>query len=251
VVAYDLTTLCIRHGAEWRFYFLYFCLSATSYTLTLAPIIFGTMRPTTIKTILILLIATSAWGQTTIRGTTTITSDGVVSDTINRSPNRDFEKRINLGPIDSSSFDFEIRFYKLTAVTNKRNLRLVRLIAGQWESFEFDENNKSKITKRTIVPIIGYDMFLTNLTKYNFTSLPNHSDLDKKIQDSFASKKEYLQSRPSIMDGYEFTVEFKISDSFRVYQFHNPESYIKYYDNIELKDYLSIEKMFEKDLVRK
>lgn len=209
------------------------------------------MRPTTIKTIFILLIATSAWGQTTIHGTTTITSDGVVSDTINRSPNRDFEKRINLGPIDSSSFDFEIRFYKLTAVTNKRNLRLVRFISGQWESFEFDENNKSKIIKRPIVPTTGYDVFLINLTKHNFKSLPNHTDLDKKIQDGFATKKEYLQSRPSIMDGYEFTVEFKIGYKYRVYQFSNPESYAKYYDNIELKNYISIEKMFEKDFVRK
>lgn len=209
------------------------------------------MTPTTIKTIFVLLIAISAWGQTTIRGTTTITSDGVVSDTINRSPNRDFEKRINLGPIDSSSFDFEIRFYKLSTVTTKRNLRLVRCIDGQWESFEFDEIKESKIIKRAIVPTIGYDRFLSNLTKYNFTTLPNHSDLDKKIQDSYASKKEYLQSRPSILDGYEFIVEFKISDKFRVYQFYNPESYIKYYDNIELKDYVSIEQMFEKDLVRK
>ena len=195
------------------------------------------MRPTTIKTIVILLITSSAWGQTTIRGTTTISSDGVVSDTINRSPNRDFEKRINLGPIDSSSFDFEIRFYKLTAVTNKRNLRLIRFIAGQWESFEFDVNNKSKIVKRSIVPTIGYDMFLTNLTKYNFASLPDQIDLDKKIQDSFATKKEYLQSRPSIMDGYTFTVEFKIGDKFRIYQFHNPKSYAKSYDNVEWKNY--------------
>jgi hypothetical protein len=209
------------------------------------------MRPTTITTIIILFISISAWGQTIIRGTTTITSDGVVSDTINRSANRDFEKRINLGPIDSSSFDFEIRFYKLTAVTNKRNLRIVRLIAGQWESFEFDENNKSKIIKHSVIPTIGYDMFLTNLTKYNFTSLPDQSDLDKKIQDSFATKKEYLQSRPSIMDGYEFTVEFKIADKFRVYRFHNPETYAKYYDNVEWKNYISIQKMFVKDLVRK
>jgi hypothetical protein len=136
-------------------------------------------------------------------------------------------------------------------VINKRNLQIIRLIAGQWESLEFDENNKSKIIKHSVIPTIGYDMFLTNLTKYNFTSLPDQSDLDKKIQDSFATKKEYLQSRPTIMDGYEFTVEFKIADKFRVYRFHNPESYTKYYDNVEWRNYISIQKLFEKDLVRK
>lgn len=202
-------------------------------------------------TIFILLIASSAWGQTTIRDTINITSNGVVSDTINRSLNKDFEKRINLGPIDSSGFDFEIRFYKLTVVTNKRNLRLVRFISGQWESFEFDETNRSKIKKHSIVPTIGYDMFLTNLKKCDFTSLPNQIDLDKKIQEGFETKKEYLQSRPSIMDGYEFTVEFKIADKFRVYRFYNPESYAKYYANVELKNYVSIQKIFEKELMRK
>jgi hypothetical protein len=136
-------------------------------------------------------------------------------------------------------------------VTNKRNVRLIRFNAGQWESFEFDETKKEKIIKYAVVPTIGYEMFLTNLTKYNFASLPNQSDLDKKIQDSFATKKEYLQSRPSIMDGYEFTVEFKIGDKFRVYRFHNPESYAKYYHNVEWKNYVSIQRLFEKDLVRK
>jgi len=191
-----------------------------------------------------------AWGQTANRGVTTTTSDGVVSDTINRSPNRDFEKRINLGPIDSSAFDLEIRFYKLTVATNKRNLRLVRFIAGQWESFEFDENNGSKIKKHSLVPRIGYDMFLTNLAKSNFTSLPNQSDLERKIQDSFATRKEYLQSRPSIMDGYEFTVEFKVAGKFGVYRFNNPESYAKYYDNVEWKNYISIQQLFEDGLAR-
>lgn len=133
----------------------------------------------------------------------------------------------------------------LTKQTNRR------LISGQWESFEFDENTKAKITRQSIVPTIGYDMFLNNLMKYNFTSLPDQSDLDKKIQDSFATKKEYLQSRPSIMGGHEFTIEFKIVDKFRIYRFQTPESYTKYYDNVELRDYVSIQKMFEKDLVKK
>ena len=151
------------------------------------------MKHTTIKIILILFISNSALGQTTIRGTTTIITDEVVSDTINRSPNLEFEKRVNLEPINSSSFEIEIRFYKLTTVTNKRNLRLVRFINGQWESFEYDENKKSKILKYTVVPTIGYHDFLTNLMTHNLAFNPDQIDLDRKIQDSFTSKKEYLQ----------------------------------------------------------
>jgi hypothetical protein len=223
----------------------------------LAAIIFGIMKHTTIKIILILIlslilfITNSAIGQTTIRGTTTITTDGVVSDTINRSPNLEFEKRINLEPINSSGFDIEIRFYKLTTVTNKRNLRLVRFIKGQWESFEYDENKKSKILKYTVVPTIGYHDFLTNLMTHNLTYLPDQSDLDRKIQDSFASKKEYLQSSPCIMDDCRYTIEFKFGEKFRIYQFHNPETYAKYYDNVEWKNYIFIQNLFEKGLVRK
>jgi len=217
----------------------------------LAAIIFEIMKHTTIKIILILFITNSALGQTTIRGTTTITTDEVVSDTINRSPNLEFEKRINLEPINSSSFDIEIRFYKLTTVTNKRNLRLVRFINGQWESFEYDENKKSRILKYLVVPTTGYHDFLTNLMMHNLTFLPDQSDLDKKIQDSFASKKEYLQSSPCIMDGFRYTIEFKFGEKFRIYQFHNPETYAKYYDNVEWKNYISVQNLFENGLVRK
>jgi hypothetical protein len=172
-------------------------------------------------------------GQTTIRGKTTITSDGVTSDTVNSSPNKEFQNRINLGPIDSSDYDFEIRFYKLTAARNTRNLRIVRFAHGEWEALEFEEKAKSKIQRHVLVSTLGFDTFLTNLTKHNFATLPNQSEVDKKIQDSFASKKEYWQSRPSIMDGYEFTIEFKIDDKFRIYQFSNPDSYLRYYKDVE------------------
>lgn len=209
------------------------------------------MRLRTIKTIVILLIVSSAWSQTTIRGTTSITSDGIVSDTVNSSPNKDFQNRINLGPIDSSGYDFEIRFYKLTAARNTRNLRIVRFAHGEWEALEFDERTKVKIQRHILVSTLGFETFLANLTKHNFATLPNQSEVDIKIQSSFGSKKEYLQSRPTIMDGYEFTIEFKVDEKFRVYRFNNPESYAKYYDNVELKDYVSIQKIFEGDLVRK
>ena len=35
-----------------------------------------------------------------------------------------------------------------------------------------------------------------------------------------------------VMDGESYTVEIKIADKFRVYQFDNPDSYSKLYDNV-------------------
>lgn len=204
-----------------------------------------------LKTIVVLLITSTAWAQSPTRDMLSFLSDSVTSDTLNHSPNKDFENRISLSPIDSSGFDFEIRCYKLTTTTNTINLRIVRFENDKWEALEFAENNKSKIQERALVPISGFEMFLSNLIKYNFATLPNQAEVDKKIQDSFASKKDYLQSRPSIMDGYQFTIEFKIGDKFRVYRFENPESYAKYYSNIEeFKNYASIKDIFQQDLER-
>ena len=190
----------------------------TPYTQTLAPIIFWTVILRTIKTIVISLLACSAWGQTPI------TSEAVVSDTVNNSPNKDFETKIDIEPINLIESDFEIRFYKLTAVRNIRNLKIVRLLNGEWQALEFEEKAKSRIQRYGLIATQGFDTFLTNLTKEHFTTLPNQSEVDKRIQDSFSSQKEYWQSRPSIMDGYQFTVEFKIDNKFRVYQFSNPDS---------------------------
>lgn len=200
----------------------------------------------TLKTIVILLLACSAWGQTPI------TSEGVISDTVNNSPNRGFETKIDIEPINLVESDFEIRFYKLTSARNTRNLRIVRLVHGEWEALEFEEKAKSRIQRHGLIATRGFDAFLTHLTTDNFTTLPNQSEVDKRIQDSFSSQKEYWQSRPSIMDGYQFTVEFKIDNKFRVYQFSNPDSYLKHYKDVEeFKNYSSIQKLFEQDLVRK
>jgi hypothetical protein len=55
-----------------------------------------------------------------------------------------------------------------------------------------------------------------------------------------------------VMDGESYTVEIKIGGKFRVYQFDNPDSYSKFYDNVtELKDYLNIVQTFDKFLQRK
>ena len=54
------------------------------------------------------------------------------------------------------------------------------------------------------------------------------------------------------MDGESYTIEIKIGEKFRVYQFDNPDIYSKFYDNVtELKNYLDIVQTFDKLLERK
>jgi hypothetical protein len=59
-----------------------------------------------------------------------------------------------------------------------------------------------------------------------------------------------VERRISVMDGVGYTVEIKIGNKIRIFQFQNPESYSKFYDNVsELKDFATIAEVFKNDLV--
>lgn len=52
-----------------------------------------------------------------------------------------------------------------------------------------------------------------------------------------------------VSDGYSYTVEIKVGDDFRVYQFDNPKPYADFYDDVEeLKDYMALVEIFEQQL---
>lgn len=198
-------------------------------------------------------MSTSIWGQTAIRGTTKISADGITSDSINNSPNTAFEKRIKIEPIDKVDSEIEIRFYKLAALSNTRNLKIIKLSNTVWTSFEYDELNKPiKIKKYTLAPTSDFDSFIVKLLEQNFTRLPNQLDLQGKMKKFTEVNGKQTESEILVRDGYSYTVEFKIGDHFRIYQFYNPDSYARFYDNVdELKNYDAISVMFEKDLLRK
>jgi len=65
-------------------------------------------------------------------------------------------------------------------------------------------------------------------------------------------KGEQMESMIIVLDGHSYTVEFKIGDSFRIYEFDNPDSYAGFYENVdELKNYVTIKNLFESELSRK
>jgi hypothetical protein len=207
----------------------------------------------TITTTLILLISLSTWGQTTIRGTTIINSDGIISDSVNNSPNKEFEKRIKINPIDKSDSELEIRFYKLTSLSDTKNLKIIKLKDKEWTSIEYDEwNNPVKIKKYKLEATTDFETFISKLFEQNLTRLPNQDQLKDKMKKLTERNGKQVESKISVLDGHSYTVEFKVRDNFRVYEFDNPDSYARFYDNVdELKNYVAIKDLFEKELTRK
>jgi hypothetical protein len=211
------------------------------------------MRFTILAIITILLIAFQVYGQTEIRGTTEIRIDKIVSDTINLSPNKEFERRSKIKPIDKVDSDVEIRLYKLTSLSNTNNLKILKLKNNRWTAFEYDEwNHLVKINKHPLKAEDDFQSFFTKLLIQNITKLPNQDKLKDKMKKFFIENGRQGERKILVSDGYHYTVELKIGEGFRIYNFSNPDTYANFYDDVEeLKHYVAITNLFDKELTRK
>ena len=90
----------------------------------------------------LLLLGHISFGQTTIRGITTISTDGISGDSLNKSPNLVFNDRIKLVQIDKSSATVDIRLYRLHSLSNTKTLRRLFMVDTTWNAVEYDEWNK-------------------------------------------------------------------------------------------------------------
>jgi len=204
---------------------------------------------------LLLLFGHISFGQATISSLTTIGTDNINGDSLNNSPNLIFNDRIKLVQIDKSSANVDIRLYSHHSLSNTKTLRRLFMIDTTWKAFEYDEwNNPKKIKKYKLRAKPSFDSLFFRLLSYNILTLPNQSDLKNKMRKDVQVDEEGYTTEKKIYvtDGEGYTIEIKIGDKFRVYQFDNPESYSKFYDNVpELKDYLNIVQTFDKLLYRK
>jgi len=204
---------------------------------------------------LLLLLGHVSFGQIIIRGNTKISTDGIFSDSLNNSPNLAFNDRIKLVQIDKSSSNVDIRLYRLHSLSNTKKLRRLFMVDTTWNAVEYDEWNRPvKIKKYNLRAKPSFDSLFLQLLSYNIWTLPNQSELKNKMRKDVqvTTEGDTTERKIHIMDGESYTVEIKIGSKFRVYQFDNPESYSKFYDNvIELKDYLNIVQTFDKLLERK
>jgi hypothetical protein len=203
----------------------------------------------------LLLLGHLTFGQTAIRGITSISTDGFYGDSLNNSPNLAFNNRINIVQIDKSSAKVDIRLYRLHSLSNTKTLRRLFIVDTGWNAVEYDEWNKPiKIKKYKLSAKPNFDSVFLRLLSYNILTLPNQTELKSKMRKDVqvTADGDTTERKIHVIDGESYTVEIKIDGKFRVYQFDNPESYSKFYDNVaELKDYLNIVQTFDKLLKRK
>ncbi|MFC4263709.1 hypothetical protein ACFOWM_12510 [Ferruginibacter yonginensis] len=204
---------------------------------------------------LLLLMGHVSFGQTTIRGITTISTDGFSGDSLNKSPNLVFNDRIRLDQIDKSPATIDIRLYRHHSLSNTKTLHRLFMLDTTWNAVEYEERNKPiKIKKYKLSAKPSIDSIFLRLLSYKILTLPNQSELKCKVRKDvqLTSESDTKGRKIHIMDGEIYTIEIKIGDKFRVYQFDNPESYSKLCESMtELKDYLNIVQTFDKLLYRK
>ncbi len=180
----------------------------------------------------------------------------VQSDSTNFSPIKVFEKRIKLKPINESENRIEIRFYELESANNTRDLTVLELQNDTWKGTHYSESNlpESKVKKFGLEADKGFAEVVQMLIDNNLTKLPSQEELKPKMKKyaAVADKRGRAEQVVFVMDGYSYTVEFKIGGKHRIYSFNNPEAYADFYADVqELKDYVAIKNIFATELKRK
>lgn len=200
------------------------------------------------------LLCEKSFSQIEIRGVATIVTDGIQSDSVNLSPNKEFEKRIKLKPIDESENKVEIRFYKHEELSSTKDLKVLVLNGDSWKGIQYSESNypKVRIKKYDLVAQNGFAELVEMLFRNSLTSLPSQKELEPKMKKFVDTVRGRAEQKIQTTDGQSYTVEFKIGDKYRVYTFYNPDTYSSFYDEVqELKDYVAIKNIFDAELKRK
>lgn len=206
---------------------------------------------------ILLLLGHISFGQTTIKGITTISTDGISGDSLNKSPNLIFNDRIKLVQIDKSSAKVDIRLYRLHSLSNTKTLRRLFMVDTTWNAVEYDEWNKPiKIKKHNLIANQSFDSLFLNLLSYGILTLPSQSELEHKMYKEELVEEDgqivTAKRKLHVLDGKGYIIEIKVGDKFRVYQFDNPDQYSNFYDNVsEFKGYLHIVRAFDTMLRRK
>jgi len=196
----------------------------------------------------LLFLSNIAIGQTNIERIIMSQLDNFIGDSINKSPNKAYNKRISLKQIDKSQSKIDIRLYRLLGLSNTKLMRRIYIVDTTWKAQEFDEwNNPVVINKHKLYVNPSFDSLILKLLSYNILTLPPQDSLKtrmKKLTDE-TDEGYPVYSTLRVNDGYGYTIEIKVGNKFRIYEFDNPEEYSKYYDNVsELKDYVSIVRTF-------
>lgn len=210
---------------------------------------------TRLSFILLSFLGYYSYGQAMIIGNTTIEADAIYGDSINKSPNIAFNNKIKLEQIDKSKAKVDIRLYKLFSLSNTKQVYRLYLIDTTWNATMYKEWNKpKKIKKYRLSAKSSYESLFSQLVSYNIMTLPYQSELKSKMRKDVhvTADGDTTERKIHVMDGESYSVEIKIGNKHRVYQFNNPETYSRFYDKVsELKNYLNIVQAFDGLLQRK
>jgi len=206
--------------------------------------------------LILLLFGHNSFGQTLIRGVTTISTDGIKGDTVNNSPNNFFNNRIKLVQIDKSSAKVDIRLYRLHSLSNTITLRRLFMVDTTWQAVEYEEwNNPVKINKYELTAKNSFDSIFISLLANNVMTLQNQSEIVSNMErkkEITAEGDTLVHKMMIVVDGDIYTMEIKIANKYRIYRFDNPATYFKYYPTIsEFNNYTNIVETLDTWLCRK
>jgi len=198
----------------------------------------------------LLFIAHLSFGQTGIETIISASTEKFKSDRINSSSNKTFNKRISLKEINKSNSQIDIRLYKLFSLSNTKSLRRIYLDKkSNWKAEAFDEWNNPVVTikKYKVSTDLGFDSLILKLLSYNILILPTQDSLRSKMKKETGEIYEGypVYSTMRVNDGEGYSIEIKIGNKFRIYEFSSPDLYSKYYTDVnEFKDFLEIVNIF-------
>ena len=196
-----------------------------------------------------LLTFNVSFGQSTAEKIMISAKTNFKGDSINNSVNKKFNNRISLRQINSSHSKIDIRIYKLSTLSNTKSLRRIFLADNTWKAKEYDEwNHPQSIKRYKLSASQSLDSLILKLLANNILTLPTQDSLKSRMK-KFAGKVNEgypVYSGMRVNDGNVYYIEIKIGDTFRVYEFENPEKYSKYYHNIvEFKEYVNVVRVFD------
>jgi hypothetical protein len=136
------------------------------------------------------------------------------------------------GPIDISlsKHKYEIRLSVFYAPVGGFEDYILFSDGSQWTArfWKAEMYNLYDTTKPKYKTIknLNWDTVLNKLNSSDFFSLPNQSELKKKL---------------TVMDGSMYTVSYKVNNKYRQYNFDNPSIYSRQYpETVEFKRYMEI-----------
>ncbi|GAA4303104.1 hypothetical protein GCM10023183_15380 [Nibribacter koreensis] len=195
-------------------------------------------------------------GISQVKNTGIATIKGFQADSLNLSPNKDFEKRINLNRIKDSRNEIEIRFYEREEISNTTTLKILSKRRNKWTGTQYSESNYPKINiqKLPLEAAKGFEELFQSLLQKNLTRLPSQSELRAKMKKygSTDTKRGRAEELLFVNDGYSYSLEFIINGKSNIITFSNPEIYANFYSDVqELKDYVAIKNIFNSELKKK